>query len=106
MKVEFDKISQGCDICVAKSKENCRQCERNPGLLKLKDNFKRPDKKPPQPPVKDDVSRGKISDANRAELRAWGVRIQPDLATDRFQPPSSAVEKPPDPSPPPADLDV
>lgn len=104
MKVEFERIGVGCDICIAKSAVNCRQCERNPAILKLKDMFKRPDKKPPAPPPGLGGSKSKISEANRAELASWGIRPDPEAPSDRFQPPPSDVEERPRSDPPPEDM--
>lgn len=106
MKVQLEKIGVGCDICVARSKENCGHCERNVVILQLKDFFKRPEKKPPAPPPEIGGGNTKISEGNRAELSSWGIHTPRKQGPDRFQAPPSGVEERARPSPPPEDLDL
>jgi hypothetical protein len=89
VKVEFDKIGHGCEICTEKPKA-CGTCERNPNLLKLKDNFKRPSKTPPALPVKDN-DRFLVNEQNRGMLGEWGIRPPPRPVQ---APPPSQQESP------------
>lgn len=75
MDITFKLTGKGCDICAAKVPEACRTCERNPSLLQLTDNFKKPSKTPPTVPLADDSS--KIPAANRRELKGWGLHVPP-----------------------------
>jgi len=106
MKVQLEKIGVGCDICVARSKENCGRCERNVNILQLKDFFKRPEKKPPAPPPELGNQKGAISEANRGELASWGYRPPQKPVSDRFQSAAPDQQERPRPSPPPEGLDL
>ena len=87
MDITFKLLGKGCDICIADVPKACRTCERNPGLVQLKDNFKKPSKTPPTVPLTDDSS--KIPDKNRAELKRWGYHVPagPNTPVPRKQKP-------------------
>lgn len=91
MKVEFDKIGQGCDVCIVKGKDTCPKCERNPGLVQLKDFFKRPPKQLPPPQGLDNPT-ARVSEQNRSELSGWGVHVPRQVAP--VPPPPAGEQKP------------
>lgn len=76
MDITFKLLGKGCDICIASVPEACRTCERNPSLIQLKDNYRKPSKTPPRIPLKDDSS--KITAGNRRVLKGWGLHVPPD----------------------------
>lgn len=78
MKVEFDKIGKGCDACAVKSDSTCPKCERNPGLLQLKDFFKKKEAAPP-PKIPGGLPGGipRISPGNVQTLKDWGLNVPP-----------------------------
>jgi hypothetical protein len=80
MKVELDKIGKGCDVCAVKSAETCPKCERNPGLLQLKDFFKKREiGPPPRVPGGLPGQVPRIPKNNVDTLRDWGLRV-PDAS--------------------------
>ncbi len=89
MDIVFKLIGKGCDICIASVPEACRICERNPSLVQLKDNYRKPSKTPPTIPLKDDSR--KIPAANRRELKGWGLHVPagPDASVPGKQKPKS-----------------